>query len=282
MRELRKWAWAGVVAAVAAAPAAAQQAAVTSTAGGRTTGSISGGAANAAGVGLGGGASLGSSGISSGGGGGGSGSVGGNAVSGGVQLQQLMTMQAPTAPTGTNSSSLSASNRFAGYYANPYFQGISTTGTSASTPQPGGFGQPLFGNTSTAGGRGALAGGGGLGTTGRTGLGGLNNQASNQSGILIPIQSQITYTATVQFPAPPVAAGKLTTDIRAVIDATPMIANARAVQVLTDANNNVTLRGPVKDDDESRLIEGLVRLTPGVGTIRNELTPTPAGAVGSR
>lgn len=284
MRELRKWAWAAVVAAAAASPAAAQQGTVTST-GGRTTGSLTGGAANLAGIGLGGGANLGNSGISSGGGGGGGfggggggGGTGSSAVNGGIQLQQMQTMAAPTAPTGTASSSLAASNRFAGYYANPYFQGISNTSNSAQGTQPGGFGQPLFGNATS--GRGALNSGG-LATTGiggRNALGGIGGQANTQSGILIPLPSQIAYTAVMQFPTPPVAAGKIIGDVRAVIDATPMIANSKAVQIITDANNNVTLRGAVKDDDESRLIEGLVRLTPGVGSIRNELAPAAVTA----
>lgn len=280
MRELRKWALAAAVSVAAAGAATAQTATITS-AGGRSTGSIGGGAATNAGVGLGGGSSLGSSGIGGGGGGGGGGNgVGGTAVNGGVQLQQLQTMQAPTAPTGTNTSSTASSNFLSGYYANPYYQGVSLgSGASSNrTAQPGGFGQPLYGNTGT-GGRGAVNSGG-LGTTGGLGraggLGGLGSQANTQSGILIPVQSQMTYTATVQFAVPPLAAGKLTSDIRAVIDTTPMIANARAVQVITDGANNVTLRGPVKDDDEARLIEGLVRLTPGVGAIRNELTFAPA------
>lgn len=270
MREFRTCAWAAVVVVASAGAATAQQGTVTST-GSRTTGSLSGGAASTSGVGLGGGASLGSSGISSGSGGGSSSST---PVSGGIQLGELATMQPPTAPTGTQSSSLNASNRFAGYYANPYFQGISTTGTSASAPQPGGFGQPLF-NTAS-GGRGGLTSGGAA-TGGRNALGGgLGGQTSNQSGILIPLPSQIAYTATMQFPTAPVAAGQIISDIRSVIDATPAIANAKAVQIITDANNNVTLRGTVKDGDEARLIEGLVRITPGVGSIKNELSPTVA------
>ena len=47
---------------------------------------------------------------------------------------------------------------------------------------------------------------------------------------------------------------------------------------LTNANNNVTLRGTVKDDDEARLVEGLVRITPGVGAIKNELAFPVAAA----
>lgn len=280
MRELRTCAVFAVVVA-ASATASAQQATVTST-GGRTTGNITGtgglvGGTTTGGTGLGGGSSLGGGGT----GGTGSSGIASSPVSGGVQLQQLQTITAPTAPTGSNTSSLNQSNLFRGYYANPYYQGANLmSGTRTTSPQPGGFGQPLF-NTST-GGTGAVTGRNtttGLGTTGlggRNALGGQN--ASTQSGILIPIPTQIAYTATMQFPTPPVAAGRIVADIRSVIDATPMIANSKAIQIITDANNNVTIRGTAKDDEEARLVEGLVRLTPGVGSIRNELA-APAVSV---
>ncbi len=75
----------------------------------------------------------------------------------------------------------------------------------------------------------------------------------------------------MRFPTPPVTAIKLQTDLRGIIDAGGL-SNSKSVQVLADGNNNVTLRGTVKDDEEARLVEGLVRLTPGVGGITNELT----------
>jgi hypothetical protein len=264
MRELRKWVWTAIVAAAATTPVAAQQGTVT-TGGGRTTSSLTG----TGGLTGGGAGQLGSS-TTGGGGGSSTGGTGGSEFTGSA----LMTMQAPPklqAPTGQNTSSLSALNRFAGYYANPYFQGNSLQVNS----QPGGFGMPPAGTGTT--GRGAIAGttGAGAGRTGiGGGVGGLNN--ANQSGILIPLPVQIAYTARMQFPTPPVPAGKITSEVRAIIDNTSAIANPKAVQIITDANNNVTIRGTVKDDDEARLIEGLVRITPGVGAITNELAPQVA------
>ncbi len=258
MRVLRKWAWATLIAAAVGTPVAAQQQTSTGATGGTTgttsgatartttgTGGIAGGGMTA-GTSLGGGSSLGSS-------------------SSGSTLPQIEAAPKITAPTGTASSSLDKTNRFAGYYANPYFQGNS----NQTNTMPGGFGQATTAGTSSTGGRGGL--GGGIG--GRGGLGSQNS--ANQSGILIPLPVQIAYTARMQFETPPVAPTKIQGDIRAVIDNTTAIANSKSVQVITDANNNVTLRGSVKNDDERRLIEGLVRLTPGVGDIKNELSAPP-------
>ena len=128
-----------------------------------------------------------------------------------------------------------------------------------------------------AAGRGAVT----PGLGGRTGVGGLGiggQNSANQSGIVIPLPVQIAYTARMQFPTPPVPAGRIVSEVRAVLDNTSAIANPKAVQIITDANNNVTIRGTVKDDDEARLVEGLVRITPGVGTIRNELTAQAVAA----
>ena len=44
-----------------------------------------------------------------------------------------------------------------------------------------------------------------------------------------------------------------------------------SVQVQVDGSA-VVLRGAVRDGDEARLVEGLVRLTPGVGRVANELS----------
>jgi hypothetical protein len=260
MREFRKWVWTAVIAVAAAGPAAAQQGTITSSGGGQTTGSLSG-----TGGSFGGGAGQ----VGSGGSGG-SGLGGSSSGSTGSQLQgsSLQTMTAPpkiTAPTGQNSSSLSTANPFAGYYSNPYFQGLITAQTNAT---PGGFGAPLYGKSTT--------------TTSSSTRGGLgsSSQSSQQSGILIPIPVQINYTAQMRFPTPPVAAGKMQTDLRVVLDNTSQIANPKAVQIIVDANNNVILRGNVADEDEARLVEGIVRLTPGVRAIQNELTATASASPG--
>lgn len=263
MRGLQKWVWT-VVLAIAATPVAAQQTSTGGGTGGGTggTGGTGGGTGGTGGInsgGTSGGSGLGSGsnalGGSQGGNSGGSG-YGSTGTGGTLQAQAAPKL---AAPTGTASNSLQKSNFLAGFYANPLYQGQISSQTNAA---PGGFGNPLFPTT----------GGNTTGARGATGIGGRGTQNSaNQSGIIIPIPVQMNYTSQLRFAPPPVAAGKMVTELRSAIDNAPALTNSKAVQVITDANNNVTLRGTVKNDDEARLIEGLVRLTPGVGEIRNEL-----------
>lgn len=258
MRELRKWAWAALIATVAAAPAVAQQGSSVS-AGGQTSTSLSG-----------------TGGLT----GGGAGQLGGNSGgqgggAGGSQLQgsALQSMTAPpklSPPTGTASNALQKSNFLAGYSANPYFQGLISAGTNGT---PGGFGMALMPVTATTGSRTTGGGGGAGGLGGRSGL-----SNSSQSGILVPLPVQINYSAKMMFPTPPVASARMQTDLRLMIDGVSGIANPKGVQIITDADNNVTLRGTVADSDEARFVEGLVRVTPGVRGITNELTATSAAA----
>ena len=276
MLGLKKWMWAAVIAAATTAPVSAQQGTSTRTLGGGTTTSLTGtGGLAGGGAGqLGGGQGQGGL-----GGGSGQGQLGGNL--GGTPLMTLDVAPNLTAPTGTAQSSLSQSNFLAGYYADPRFQGLINAQVNAA---PGGFGQPLY--NIGAGGTGALRGGtaGRAGTTGlanrgltgagRTGLGagglgGLN--AQNQSGILIPLPVQIAYVAEVGFAASPMAPTQVQADLRGMLDRSS-ITTPQNVQIVVNPGNAVTLRGTVKDEDEARLVEGLVRVTPGVGEIRNELT----------
>lgn len=268
MRGLKTWAWVVGLAALSASPAAAQQGGITS--GGQPSGvGLGQGSSALSSSGTAGGlntSGLGNSSMGSSSGLGGTSGLGGNSSSSGSTSQATITAPTISAPTGTASSSLDKSNFLSGYYANPYYQGIASSTNSGA---PGGFGNPLYGSSSGSGGRGGINTGG---TSGLGGIGGSSNQNSNTNGIVIPIPVQINYAATMRFPTPPVAAPRLQTEIRVAIDNTSLIADSKNVQIITDANNNVILRGTVKDDDEVRLIEGMVRLTPGVHTIKNELT----------
>ena len=261
MRFLKAWACAAAVAATAA-PALGQLTGGTpSTSAG--TGTSSTGTATRSTTGTSNLTNTGTGGIT----GGNAGTTGssGNALGSNNNMQAIEAPPQISAPTGNQSGSLQQSNRFAGYYANPYHQGKTTSTATA----PGGFGMALFPATSTGG-----AAGGRTGATGAAGFGGRNaglNSAANQSGILVPLPVQINYAAELRFAAPPFAPTRLQADLRGIVD-TGGLANAAGVQVVTDANNNVTLRGAVRDDDERRLAEGLVRLTPGVRNIVNELT----------
>jgi hypothetical protein len=140
-----------------------------------------------------------------------------------------------------------------------------TTGFGGAT----GFG----GTTGLGGGRiglGGLGGAGGLG--GRTGLGGFGGAGMTNTAQVVPLSRQISYTATLRVPqaAPAAVASRIQTEARAVIDRSSAIANPAGVQVATDGPV-VVLRGSARDEDEARLIENMIRLTPGVRDVRNEL-----------
>lgn len=195
-------------------------------------------------------------------------------------------------PTG---SSLSGSNILGTFYANPLYQGNSPS----TTVGPGGFGAPTFG----ASGSGGTAGGstrttgintgtttstGRAGTTGRTGTTattgaanrtgttGTNRNASFNSnsnftgGEVIPLQRAISYTATLRFASPAIVPAEMQADLQTVIGRSSMIANPGAITVSMEGSI-VVLRGNVKDEDEARTAEGMIRLSPGVKQVRNEL-----------
>ena len=258
MRGSRKWMWAVFAAAATTTPVVAQTSSSSTFSG--STGSS--GATSTGGSSLSG---TSSSGSGMGGGGGGNGL--GGSQQGGTSLQTMQQAPSLSPPSGNATTSLSSTNFLSGYYANPYSQGLISATVNAA---PGGFGMTLYGNSSSSS--------NGTGSVNR-GTGGVNNQNMNQiSGILIPIQTQINYTAQAHFATTPVSGTRLQADLREAIDGS--ISNPKGVQVITDANNNVVLRGSAKDDEESRLIEGLVRITPGVRAITNELTVSaPAAGV---
>ena len=187
--------------------------------------------------------------------------------------------------TGTTPTGISASNAFGGSYNNPYFQGTTTNlkGT------PGGFGTALYGasggGTATTNGTGntinARSGNSAITTGGRTQGGGqqLGGQQAgggnaNQSGIVIALPRQISYTATLSFKSPVATVPQMATDLRATLDRSTMLANPRGVSLAMDGGV-VVLSGRVATDDELRLVEGMVRLTPGVRDVRNELQVGP-------
>lgn len=210
----------------------------------------------------------------------------------------------------TASTVINSSNVLGKYYANPYYQGRAGAVTGEN---PGGFGASLYGTAGVGGSPGSTTGttgttgrtgttgtttfpglsSTGTGTTGRTGTTGFGNTGATGfgntgraggtgttgttqgGGQIIPLPQQISYTAVVNFRTPQLTPAKMQSDVRAAIDRSTMIANPRGIEVVSEAGF-VLLRGSVKDEDEARLVEGMVRLTPGVRDVRNELKfPTP-------
>lgn len=259
MRYLSRLLCVMIVAGLTAASASAQG-------GGGAGGGGAGGGGGGAGGGGGGGA----------GGGGGGGDLSGGLSSGGqggsigqdlsTGLSSASGITAPGTTGGGGSTAVNASNIFSATFANPYYQGTPTN--SRSNAAPGGFGQTLYTTSAgnAAGGRGATAGGARGGTA----------STANQFGTIISLPVQVTYPAIARFPAAPaIAAPKLQTDVAGMIGRSSMIANPAGIQVTADGSI-VTLRGAAKDADEARMIAGMVRMTPGVRGVVNELSfPAP-------
>jgi hypothetical protein len=270
MRELKRLGLAAVVAAVTAVPAFGQ--------GGTGTGGQGG---------TGGGQMLGNTNQSQ---------IGGTQLVGQQQAPQLT---APSSNTTSTNRSISTTNFLQQFYGNPYYQGTYTN--NKNNVQPGGFGQPSFGTTTT-GGRGGATGGqigyAGTGTTGSAsgvvspstsaggGRGGIGGGAGSAGGITVnltdpggqiaPLARQIAYPAVSRFQPPAVVPNTVQLEVRGMLDRSTAIANPAAVQLAMADGGTIVLRGAVRDRDEAHTVEGMVRLTPGVRSIRNELTyPRP-------
>ncbi|MFO0803798.1 MAG: BON domain-containing protein [Gemmataceae bacterium] len=184
-----------------------------------------------------------------------------------AQTFSLATLNQAPSQTQTNNTAIATSNFLRNYYGSVYYQGSDPKQTPNRIP--GSFGTAIYPATGT-GGTGGARGTQGA-TVGRAGSGGT---LTDPGGQIVTLPRQIAYTSQIQFKNPAGnAMPQLQTDLRTAISRIPadMLANPAGVQVSVDGRN-VTLKGNVKDDEESRLVEGLVRLTPGVFSIKNELT----------
>jgi hypothetical protein len=282
MSKFRSGGWrlwvAGTVALVAVAPASAQ------TAGGGATGgaggSILGGSSSGGGV-------LGGS--SSGGGAGGAspsgsflGTTGGSFAGnpGGGLFVGTTTTGTTGSYTGTTtagraggvsgSSGLAqvptTQNSLQPFYANPLAQGQNLTTTQSllntTTTTSGTFGQPTLGTTKTTTTRRGAATTSTAGGTGLSTVGQVRSPA---------------YMTVLGFTPPRPAPAQLQSTAAQVLARSSSLPSAGNIQVGTEGET-VVLRGSVADDRERRLAENLLRLTPGIRQIRNELVVRPAAA----
>jgi hypothetical protein len=151
-----------------------------------------------------------------------------------------------------------------------------TDANARANTAPGGFGQALYPTSAgnSTGGRGGAAG--------RTGAGGLagrggglgGSTTGTEYGTIVAQPVQIMFPAVPKFASTPIAAPKLQADLAGMLARSPSV-NAAGVQVIAEGHT-VTLRGTAKSEDEARTIAGMVRMTPGVREVRNELTiPRP-------
>jgi len=63
----------------------------------------------------------------------------------------------------------------------------------------------------------------------------------------------------------------LATNLRDVLDRSTKLSDPAAIQVAVQPDGVVVLRGTAKDEDEVRLAENMLRLTPGIRGVRNEV-----------
>ncbi|MEZ6143673.1 MAG: BON domain-containing protein [Zavarzinella sp.] len=156
-------------------------------------------------------------------------------------------------------------------------------GTTGGT---GGFGGGRTGGTTGFGGTNAL-GGGGAGRTGFGGAGGATGFGGGATGGLgggraggvggagstqmAGGPNVITYTATFRFTPKVPQIPQIVTDLQAMLQRSTTISNPAGIRI-EEANGAILLTGRAANDDERRLIEGMIRLTPGVRQIRNQIT----------
>lgn len=152
----------------------------------------------------------------------------------------------------TTNQAVSNTNPFATYYGNPLAYGL-VLGSNTSQAR---FGSPLYGNLSS-------------------------NVSGSFNSTAIPGQSPMTlspntarrpiyYTFTPSFPTHRLTGGRLAEDAQAVIARSTSLVSKDGIKVALDGDT-IVLRGAVSDDHERRLAESLIRFTPGVHEVRNEL-----------
>jgi hypothetical protein len=157
---------------------------------------------------------------------------------------------------GGVSSGIQPGNVLGAYYANPLAAGLPNL-TRVT------FGTPLYTTTTSVSqmttGLGASRPGGAPGVGGAVAA-----PAATPGGAP-------SYAAVIGFSHPPVTATpQIQRDIEAILTRSTSLNANRAIRVDV-VGDTVVLRGMVADDHDRRMAEGLIRLTPGVRDVRNEL-----------
>jgi hypothetical protein len=161
------------------------------------------------------------------------------------------------------STGVSPANPFYSSYANFYAQGM-PSGTAPA------FGQPIYsslttGTTTGLGGTTGQIGTAGIGTTGMNSYGGAGFGATSIGVVRAP-----AYATQPAFPIARPANSRLVAESRDVIASSTRLPSRASIRV-TAEGPAIVLNGTVSDEHERRLAEALVRLTPGVHEVQNNL-----------
>jgi hypothetical protein len=156
----------------------------------------------------------------------------------------------------------SSSNPLRSYYNNFWQAGITGPGATTlpgtfSSSSLGGFGQPLYGTTGTA-------------IASVAGLGGAQPSGAGFTSIGVPKTLPYITALSPDFPRPRRSTRQLRQQLRAVLSGSSALQNGAGIR-LAVKNSRVTLRGQVPDARVRRLAEALIRMTPGVQDVQNNL-----------
>jgi hypothetical protein len=236
--------------------------------------SMGGGAGLSTGSGLSGGSGLGGgSGIAGGSGGGFSGGANNATGFSGGQGGFTGNTQgaAIAAPKGGSGNVIpSASNVFGKYYVNPMSLGMSTTtGKGGAKSGQGTFNQPLYAPATTTG---AATGNRAGATTNNS-----NNSSSSVIGFTtIGMDRSVPFITELGADVPLVIRppARMHTELKDIVQRSSFLKNKNGIDVAVESGR-VVLRGQVTSERERRLVESMLRLTPGVRDVSNELIVNP-------
>ncbi len=140
---------------------------------------------------------------------------------------------------------------------------VSTSFSYSSTGVKGsGFGQPAYAVATTT-------------TSGTTGLGSstsINNQGFNT--LNYPKAPHYTTVLSAKLPVVRLAPIQLQSELLASLERSDFLKDKRNIAIAVNGST-VFLKGQVADPDERRVVEGFVRMTPGVRDVVNELVAPP-------
>ena len=153
-----------------------------------------------------------------------------------------------------------AANPFGGTYYDPLSRGLvggSTTGGTGSTK--GSFGKPLYATNSTG--------------NATTSTNSSSNQNNNASFNTLNVRRTPAYTTTLASDIPfrvPMPVGKLQAQLHESIQNSSVLKDRGDIKVEVQ-DQVVVLSGQVANERQRKLVEGMIRLSPGVREVRNEL-----------
>jgi hypothetical protein len=176
---------------------------------------------------------------------------------------------ANVATSAARFAGVASSNPFGSYYSNPLAAGVSSTGTAARS-----FGSPLYtiANTSSQ-----LTGGVGSASIM---TGSLSNSGGYSSSSMYRPTYSVSDAPAIYRPTPIIVTPlQPRADLQQVLTRSSALSSKDSLQVMSNGRI-IVLRGTVVSEHDRQVAEGLVRLSPGVSDVLNEITVQP-GAEGS-